>query len=297
MRYPEPFRIHETDFYFLGRLNVSVGRRKVGRFLLATDMDGTVIPTEPGEGRLGETREFAAAIRSRPEIVVAYITGRSLALSLEAIETFQLPAPEFLACDVGTTVYRHNKEEYQLDSEYRALMLEARGGVAGDSIRTDLASVSDLRLQEDAKQAEFKVSYYFPAGTRGDEVLAEVRRRLSQGPHGARVTLVSSRETGTGRGLLDVLPAKVAKETAVRYLHRLTGIDGESVVVAGDSGNDRSVLTSGYRAIVVGNAPESLKAELRQFTADHQPLADHVYFARNPFAAGVLEGCRHFGLL
>lgn len=264
--------------------------------LLATDMDGTVIPTDQDDRRLRETHVFAATMLSRPQITLAYVTGRSLALAREAIEAFGLPVPAFLACDVGTSVYKLTETGFRLDSQYRALMLEARGELTGDSIRARLGAVPGLTLQEDEKQAEFKISYYFPPGPRGEAVVVEARRRLALEAR-TRVAIVSSRKPGNGRGLLDVLPAGVAKDTAVHYLRRLTGVDGERVVVAGDSGNDRALFESGYRAIVVGNAPDALKADLRRHGARNARRDDLIYFARRPFASGVLEGCRHFGLL
>jgi HAD superfamily hydrolase (TIGR01484 family) len=264
------------------------------RFLLATDMDGTVIPTEPTRARLEETRAFAATVESRREIAIAYITGRHLALACEGIATYGLPRPDHLVCDVGTSVYRRSDSGFALDSAYRELMIEAFGGATGDSIRREVGDVDGLQLQEPPKQSEFKVSYYFPAGERGEEVVERVRRRAMVS--GTRVAIVTSHEPGTGRGLLDILPQGVAKDFAVRYLQRLIGLDEKHVVVAGDSGNDRALLMSGYAAIVVSNAPNSLKAEVRD-AARRARGENRIYLARQPFAAGVLEGCRHFGLV
>lgn len=265
-------------------------------YLLATDMDGTVLPPERTRQRLQEVADFSAAMAGGPEIALGYVTGRHLALARDGIDAVGLPEPDLLACDVGTSVYRRSDAGFHLDPEYRARVLERLGNKDAISIRASLAGIPGLELQESEKQAEFKFSYYFPAGPRGDAVVEEVRRRLTSGRDGPRVTVVSSREVGSDRGLLDILPAGVAKDFAVRYLHRLTDVEEDRVVVAGDSGNDRAVLLSGYRAIVVANAPDALKEDLRR-AAEAGGLDDLLYFARQPFAAGVLEGCRHFGLL
>ena len=263
------------------------------RFLLATDMDGTVIPTQPTRARLEETREFAATLESRREIALAYITGRYLALAGEGIATYGLPQPDYLVCDVGTSLYSRSDSGFTVDSAYRELMIEASGGLKGSSIHREVGDVDGLRLQEPPKQSEFKTSYYFPA-EREEDVVERVRRRATVS--GTRVAIVTSHEPDTGRGLLDILPAGVAKDFAVRYLQKLIGLDEEDVVVAGDSGNDRALLMSGYAAIVVGNAPHSLKTEVRE-AARRARDEDRIYLARQPFAAGVLEGCRHFGLV
>lgn len=60
-----------------------------------------------------------------------------------------------------------------------------------------------------------------------------------------------------------------------------------SVIVAGDTLNDQSLLASGYRAIAVGNAETGLLDAV-----GHLPT---VYRSDRPGAGGILEGCRHFG--
>jgi len=149
-----------------------------------------------------------------------------------------------------------------------------------------------LELQEEEKQAEFKVSYY----TRGrpEPFVETVQTRLDAAR--ARVNLVVSHDPVSGRGLLDVLPTGVAKDYAVRYLHDASGVDEDHLVYAGDSGNDRAAMLTGYRVIVVGNADEDLKKDLG-IESVAQGIAERIYFAEHPYARGVLEGLRYFGAL
>ena len=95
---------------------------------------------------------------------------------------------------------------------------------------------------------------------------------------------------------MDILPAGVAKDTAIRHLHDRLDLDEASLYYAGDSGNDVAAMLSGYRVIVVGNTPSELKAVLTS-EAERRGILDRLYFAEAPYAAGVLEGCRHWGLL
>jgi hydroxymethylpyrimidine pyrophosphatase-like HAD family hydrolase len=88
----------------------------------------------------------------------------------------------------------------------------------------------------------------------------------------------------------------VAKDRAVRYLMERHGLDPDRVVYAGDSGNDGAAMLAGYWSIVVGNASSRFKEELRANARD-RGVADRIYFAERSFAEGVIEGCRHFGLL
>jgi hypothetical protein len=55
-------------------------------------------------------------------------------------------------------------------------------------------------------------------------------------------------------------------------------------------------MLTGFKVIVVGNADESLKKDLG-IEAVAQGLAEKIYFARQKYASGVLEGLRHFGFV
>ena len=70
----------------------------------------------------------------------------------------------------------------------------------------------------------------------------------------------------------------------------------ESIVFAGDSGNDLAALTAGYRAILVGNADRSLAHQALQ-AHQQSNWSDRLYLAREKATSGVLEGCRWFGLV
>jgi sucrose-phosphate synthase len=82
---------------------------------------------------------------------------------------------------------------------------------------------------------------------------------------------------------LDVLPIRCSKGRALRWVAQRWGIELESIVVAGDSGNDRDLLTGATPAIVVGNHDPEL-----------DDLTDRagVHFAEAGHAAGILEGLR-----
>jgi len=92
------------------------------------------------------------------------------------------------------------------------------------------------------------------------------------------------------------VPEGISKTSAVRHLMVRVGTPGIRVIYAGDSGNDRHPLASGvFWGVLVGNAPEDLREDLRR-TIRQRGFEERVYFASAPYAAGVLEGCRWFGL-
>lgn len=100
---------------------------------------------------------------------------------------------------------------------------------------------------------------------------------------GLRARLVYSQSR-----FLDALPHRASKGQAVRYLAFKWGISINRMVVAGDSGSDLDMLAGQTLGIVVANhSPE----------VEFLRGRDRIYFAQRPFAAGVMEGLRHFGLI
>lgn len=259
--------------------------------LLASDLDGTLIPPDDSPARLEEVHRFRAAVASAG-LRLAYVTGRHLSLALEGVRRFGLPRPDALACDVGTSVYWFRDGAFAPDLEYRDAVASSPGVAGSHAVRGALADVDSLKLQEVEKQAEFKVSFYVE-GDFTEELRLTVSALLD---NVGRTRLVPSHDPVTGRGLLDVLPETVGKGTAVDHIVERLGVGTGETVYAGDSGNDRDALLSGMRAIVVGNAPQELIWDL-QATAGSLGFAHRIYFARAKFAAGVTEGLRHFGAL
>ncbi len=266
---------------------------KPDQHLLASDLDGTLMRTAPSPGD-GGISGFREAVEARPDLLLAYVTGRHRQLALDGIAAYGLPPAHILVCDVGTSVFLRGDEGYTADPEYRRRMIAAFGGIDRDELRQRLESLPGLRLQEAEKQAEFKLSFYTPPGSEGQDLASGAEALVRDLGGGANV--VFSVEPGTGRGLLDVLPAGVAKDVAIRYLHDRFVMDEDRLVYAGDSGNDRAAMLSGFNVIVVNNAPASLKEEIRTEAAQ-LGLGARIYFAVAPFAQGVLEGARHFGIL
>jgi HAD superfamily hydrolase (TIGR01484 family) len=255
-------------------------------------LDGTLIPLECNAQRLGEVAAFVGAVDGSVNLMLAYVTGRHLSLARDGVAEVGLPSPDWFVCDVGTSVYRRNDGGFEPDEGYREAMRTAFGGLSGADLRAVIGAVEGLELQEEEKQGEFKVSYYTLG--RPEPYVETVQSRLDAA--NAKVNVVASHDPVTDRGLLDLLPAGIAKDYAVRYLHDHSGVDEQHLVYAGDSGNDRAAMLTGYRVIVVGNADEELKKDLG-IEAVAQGIADKIYFAEHPYAKGVLEGLRHFGFV
>lgn len=259
---------------------------------LATDLDGTLIPLENNEKNLSDLNELRQ-LATQCSFELMFVTGRHFEMVADAIEDYRLPLPGWIICDVGTTLLHWSEEEdFRRVDEYRAELGEIVEPFPLKQMRDALDDLPELRLQEPEKQGEFKLSYYCDASDL-EQATAKIGDRIQH--NDAPYSLISSTDPFVNVGLLDLLPKGVSKAFALDWWVTFTNHDREQVIFAGDSGNDTAALTAGYRSIVVANAHESVKAEVRE-AHQKQGTLDRVYVAKHMATSGVLEGCRHFGL-
>ena len=268
-----------------------------GKVLLCSDLDRTLLPNGP-QPESPEARKLLRALAARPEVTLAYVSGRHQGLLQEAIEEYDLPLPDYAIGDVGTTIYEVDGDTWHPWEEWNREIAPDWNGRSRADLRQCLADVLQLHLQEDSKQNVFKLSYYAPADSIPDELLGQVRGRLVA--EGVRASLIWSVDEMAGIGLLDVLPEHATKLHAVEFLMQRKRFMPEQTVFAGDSGNDLPVLTSGLQAVLVGNARDDVRAEALQGARQAGHPAS-LYLARGGllgmngnYSAGVLEGLVHF---
>jgi sucrose-6F-phosphate phosphohydrolase len=263
------------------------------RYLLASDMDGTLLPLEDTPEWDAEILRFRRLVLASPNLLLAYVTGRHLELALDGAAALDLPYPEILVCDVGSSIYRKTGREYELDTEYRGRLLHSWQGRVSKDIAPLLAAIEGITPQEKEKQGDFKQSYFTATGRRGEEAVQRVADRLRE--TGLESNLIFSIDPKTGAGLLDVLPAQAAKDHALTYLRDTLEIPHDNIVFAGDSGNDLAAFASGFNSIVVANTPSEVKNEARRQAAAKK-IAERLYFAHHRFIRGLTEGCLHFNI-
>ena len=101
--------------------------------ILATDLDGTLfMPMSKGIGSgIGSLRQKLA---DNPAVCLVFASGRSLKLIEEAIEQYDLPKPDMTVGDVGTSIYVHNGESWELDAGWRELMSDGWQGHSREEI-------------------------------------------------------------------------------------------------------------------------------------------------------------------
>ncbi|MEA1933027.1 MAG: HAD-IIB family hydrolase [Thermodesulfobacteriota bacterium] len=263
------------------------------KYLLASDMDGTVIPLDDRVERSREIEEFRSLIDQHKDVVLAYVTGRHFELGMKGIKEFNLPGPEIFVCDVGTTIYRQIGGAWRLDEEFRKGLKKSWKGRTGKDIAYLIHDIPELTEQEREKQTEFKQSYYIAVDAKTNRVVRSIQDMLAEDKIEAEI--IYSVDTKKNIGLLDLLPKAAAKGTALKYLWNGLEILKDNVVYAGDSGNDLNAFISGFNAVVVNNTPENVKNEVRK-QIRMMNIKDRVFFADSKYVKGVIEGCFHFNL-
>lgn len=259
--------------------------------VLATDLDGTLIPLGNDPLQRNDLLHLKDHFRSEADTLV-FVTGRHLESTLQAILEYDLPQPDWIICDVGTSIYRCEDDgRLRLVREYYDLLSSILATQSMETLREQLTKRCELRIQEPEKQGAFKLSYY----TDGSDVQA-VSQRLKAELSDEPFEVISSLDPFNGDGLIDLLPRNTSKAFALRWWSHATGNNTERIVYAGDSGNDLAALTAGYLAIVVGNADQQVVDQAR---SAHQGAAweRQLYIAKASATSGVLEGCRHHGLI
>ncbi|MBD3676451.1 MAG: HAD-IIB family hydrolase [Planctomycetaceae bacterium] len=258
--------------------------------VLATDLDGTLIPNEEEQKPSLETLRTKL---SHTNSQLVFVTGRDFGLTTEAISENELPRADWIICDVGTSVmHRVEDEPFELVEDYRQHLKSLCADLPREQLQQEFERWGELRLQEESKQGEFKLSFY----TKADEI-DDLEQRIQQWltEHSAPWSVICSVDPFTNDGLVDFLPKNVSKAYALEWWRQHESWEQEEIVFAGDSGNDFAALTAGYLAVVVGNAHQSVINKVRQAMREREWL-DRLHVAEGHSTTGVLEGCRAFGL-
>jgi sucrose-6F-phosphate phosphohydrolase len=257
--------------------------------LLASDLDGTLIPLSDEPYLHESVKTFSDYFIKQKSLLLAYVTGRHFELACAGIRDFELPHPDYLVCDVGTSIYRKkNSNEWISDSEYMSHLSSRWELDHADQLVSILQHIQGISLQESFRQSSLKLSYYTPADS-AEDILKEIKHSLHSQNISARI--IYSRDEIKGLGLIDILPPDTAKHSALDYLSDTLGFNKENILYAGDSGNDLAVIHAGYPSILVGNTPDDVKMKAKEYALNSP---EFLYCAREHSAAGVIEGCKYF---
>lgn len=267
------------------------------RLFICTDLDRTLLPNGEQPESAGARSVFSRFV-DRPEVSLAYVSGRHLALVEQSIQDYELPSPDWIVGDVGSSIYRHTNRGWTLLASWSHHIAADWQGLSAADLAPLFADLSALTLQPEDRQNTYKLSYFIPleadvrALTQAIKVVLESRKIAA--------SLIHSVDEQASIGLMDVLPQRATKLHAVEFLMREQGFDNSETIFAGDSGNDLPVLTSSVPAVLVANAHADVVSQATA-EANRRGTADRLYLAKGDFmgmngnySAGILEGIAHF---
>jgi HAD superfamily hydrolase (TIGR01484 family) len=253
--------------------------------VLATDLDGTFLPLD-GDQQHQQALNSIDELVQQHDLSLVFVTGRHFASVRQAMDEFSLPSAATVICDVGTSIYDRTDSGYDFCEAYAQDLNAIVEDCPPERVREVLENVPGLDLQEDEKQGRFKVSFYTDADLlKATADAVEISLKVNT----ASWSVISSVDPFNGDGLIDVLPKGVSKAYALDWYIRQNQLQPQDVAFAGDSGNDVAALTAGYRSIVVGNAAENVKKQVRQYHQQHDQSAQ-LHCSEATATSGVLEG-------
>lgn len=243
------------------------------RWLLVSDVDNTVL------GDDAATRRFADFVDAhRDRLWVALNSGRFVDSILESVASTDLPEPDIVIGGVGTDI-RPLNPTIRDHPDYGPALSDWASTHGhddwGDRVRDLVHALPGVEPQPVEQQSSHKASFF--ARNAKPDFFGLLEKTLVNAGVEANIVYSSHRD-------LDVLPKGVDKAAATRHLAETLDLPANRVMVSGDSGNDRAMLMSGYRAIVVANALPELD--------DLQ--GPDIFRANKPYADGVVEGLEHW---
>ncbi|MCW9030365.1 MAG: HAD-IIB family hydrolase, partial [Gammaproteobacteria bacterium] len=228
------------------------------KLLLCTDLDRTLIPNGP-QAESALARKRFAELTARDEVSLVYVTGRDKSLVMQAIKNYNLPIPDFVIADVGSTIYHIDNGHWDYVEQWDTEISGDWKGKSNTDLQVLLKNYRDIRVQEHSKQKAHKLSYYVPLYVDQVALLNEIKSCFKNEKIDAN--LIWSVDEAANIGLLDILPVSANKKHAIEFLMGLYNFSLDETIFAGDSGNDISVMVSPIRSVLVANASDEVKQE------------------------------------
>ena len=269
----------------------------MNRLLICTDMDRTIIPNG-SQPEHPKARGTFSRLCHLPEVKLVYVTGRHLQLVEDAIEEYSLPTPDYAITDVGSKIYGHKNGNWKEMTGWQEQIARDWNGRNHAELKNVLGQFIELKLQEESKQSEYKLSYYLPMSSDHEKIVGKAKKELEE--LGVKASLVLSIDEQAEVGLLDILPQNATKLHAILFLQQQLRYDLARTIFSGDSGNDLLVLGSHINSVLVANAhPEIQKQALE--LARQNGNKDSLYLATENnfslggnYSAGVVQGVVHY---
>ncbi|XP_024528757.1 probable sucrose-phosphatase 2 [Selaginella moellendorffii] len=250
--------------------------------MLVSDLDFTMVDhKDQTHSSLLDFASLWEAEYSR-DCHLVFSSGRSPEKYLDLRRQVPLLTPDTIICSVGTEIRYgpsmtpDNGWEEHLDEGWnREIIVE------------EAKKFATLQFQEDSEQRPHKVSFKVEKKD-AEEIIRRFSKKFKELKLDAKLIY-------SGGIDLDVLPQRAGKGEALAYLMKKANSEGwakERVLVCGDSGNDVELFTvKGVNGVIVGNAFEEL---VKWYSS--QSSKDHIHFASNRCAGGIIEALKFFDM-
>lgn len=267
------------------------------KLLICTDLDRTLIPN--GDAlESANARNLFTELVSQSYVTLAYVTGRDKTLVQNAIEEYQLPSPNFVIANVGSTIYTLKNDQWLRLKDWDNHIGKDWQHKNYEDLIPLFADIKECQLQEKEKQSLHKLSYYISLNIDIENLIDEVSLILENA--NLKSNLIWSIDEEKKIGLLDILPQSANKFCSIEYVINNQDFTLENTVFSGDSGNDLDVLISPIKSILVANAHQEVKEKINSYiqeTGDTNSIyiAQGNYLNMNGnYSAGILEGIVHY---
>lgn len=271
----------------------------IDHLLICTDLDRTLLPNGSQPESPFARKKFTL-LAAKSEVYLAYVSGRNKQLIIDAIDEFEIPFPNFVIGDVGTSIYSVSKNNnlWKHWESWHEEISKSWHGWSNDDLAKLFIDLKMLQLQEPEKQSKFKLSYYIKPENLNNQLIEEIKILLER--ENINASVVWSINEFTHTGLIDILPESATKLHAIEFLMKKTGFTYENTMFAGDSGNDMPVLTSRLNSVLVHNATFDVK-KIAKEKAEKHGTQHNLYIAKGKktglngnYSAGILEGIYHY---
>jgi hypothetical protein len=271
----------------------------MGDFLIATDMDRTLLPN--GNQEYDGSMDIFKKVLKENSFKLAYVTGRNLELVKDAMKQYDTPEPDYVIGDVGTRIYEKRGTRYKQDEGWARQIGKKTKNWDVRAFRESLTGIASLREQEPEKQNEYKQSYYMDDLSDWVHVIKRVIKRVKGCSEDAIV--VSSVDETHNIGLIDILPKYATKLTALEHVRNKLDYSLNQVVYCGDSGNDIMPLTYGYRSVLVRNAIDAVRHTVRHESIEQNTI-DRLHIIKSDmgglngyYVSGIIQGLIKFKII
>ena len=191
------------------------------------------------------------------------------------LKRFGIPQPDLLITSLGTEIYYAPRLTIDTGWSHHIDYLWNP-----KAVRRVLAELPGLKRQPNLEQSRFKISYYIDPEKAPD--IDDINSLLHQNDQTVNVFHSFGQ-------FLDIVPVRASKGFALRWFADQWDISLDHVLAAGGSGADEDMMRGNTQAVVVANRHNEELLELADI--------EHIYYAKQPFAAGILEAIKHYEFL